>query len=113
MTKILSLTPQLKADVTMSQTPEKKKMNQICLEQGDLCNCGEIMNENHYVFIFKKINTSRQKSEEQKLNLHKIYTVQYAILKKYQHLIFEKYQPIIQTEKNVSCEDIGNPYELN
>ena len=44
------------------------------------------MNENHYVFIFKKINTSRQKSEEQKLNLHKIYTVQYAILKKYQHL---------------------------
>ena len=54
MTKILSLTPQLKADVTMSQTPEKKKMNQICLEQGDLCNCGEIMNENHYVFIFKK-----------------------------------------------------------
>ena len=75
MTKILSLTPQLKADVTMSQTPEKKKMNQICLEQGDLCNCGEIMNENHYVFIFKKINTSRQKSEEQKLNLHKIYTV--------------------------------------
>ena len=58
----------------------------ICLEQGDLCNCGEIMNENHYVFIFKKINTSRQKSEEQKLNLHKIYTVQYAILKKYQHL---------------------------